>query len=215
MNEHALRQAIIDRCLEMNASGLNQGTAGNISVRFADQMLITPSAVPYAKMTPEMIVSMPLDGGGQWDGPKKPSSEWRFHLDIMNDRPEIRAVVHAHPTWCTALAMLRKDIPAAHYMIAAFGGSTVRCAAFATFGTAELSRNALAALKDRTACLLANHGAIAIGADLDTAMWRAVELEALARQYAIACQTGEPVILSDDEIATTLAAFKGYGVSED
>ena len=215
MDEHTLRQSIIDSCLEMNATGLNQGTSGNISVRFGDRMLITPSAVPYTQMTPDLIAALPLDDGEAWEGPRKPSSEWRFHLDILNARPEIGAVVHAHPTYCTALAMLREDIPAAHYMIAAFGGTTVRCSPFAIFGTAELSRHAVAALEDRTACLLANHGAIAIGATLEAAMWRMVELETLARQYAIARQIGEPVILSDDDIATTLAAFSGYGVSED
>ena len=215
MDEHTLRQSIIDSCLEMNATGLNQGTSGNISVRFGDRMLITPSAVPYTQMTPDLIAALPLDHGEAWEGPRKPSSEWRFHLDILNARPEIGAVVHAHPTYCTALALLREDIPAAHYMIAAFGGTTVRCSPFAIFGTAELSRHAVAALEDRTACLLANHGAIAIGATLEAAMWRMVELETLARQYAIARQIGEPVILSDDDIATTLAAFSGYGVSED
>ena len=215
MDEHTLRQSIIDSCLEMNATGLNQGTSGNISVRFGDRMLITPSAVPYTQMTPDLIAALPLDHGEAWEGPRKPSSEWRFHLDILNARPEIGAVVHAHPTYCTALAMLREDIPAAHYMIAAFGGTTVRCSPFSIFGTAELSRHAVAALEDRTACLLANHGAIAIGATLEAAMWRMVELETLARQYAIARQIGEPVILSDDDIATTLAAFSGYGVSED
>ena len=215
MDEHTLRQSIIDSCLEMNAIGLNQGTSGNISVRFGDRMLITPSAVPYTQMTPDLIAALPLDDGEAWEGPRKPSSEWRFHLDILNARPEIGAVVHAHPTYCTALAMLREDIPAAHYMIAAFGGTTVRCSPFAIFGTAELSRHAVAALEDRTACLLANHGAIAIGATLEAAMWRMVELETLARQYAIARQIGEPVILSDDDIASTLAAFSGYGVSED
>ena len=215
MDEHTLRQSIIDSCLEMNAIGLNQGTSGNISVRFGDRMLITPSAVPYTQMTPDLIAALPLDDGEAWEGPRKPSSEWRFHLDILNARPEIGAVVHAHPTYCTALAMLREDIPAAHYMIAAFGGTSVRCSPFAIFGTAELSRHAVAALEDRTACLLANHGAIAIGATLEAAMWRMVELETLARQYAIARQIGEPVILSDDDIATTLAEFSGYGVSED
>ena len=166
-------------------------------------------------MTPEMITAMPLDGDGTWDGPKKPSSVWRFHFDIFNARPEIGAVVHAHPTYCTALAMLREDIPAAHYMVAAFGGTNVKCAPFAIFGTKTLSDHAVAALQDRTACLLANHGSIAIGADLESAMWRAVELETLARQYVIARQIGEPVILSDEDISTTMVAFSGYGMTED
>lgn len=215
MDEHNVRQQIIDQCLQMNASDLNQGTSGNISIRYGDTMLITPSSVPYDQMTPPMIAAMPLNGDGAWDGPKKPSSEWRFHLDILRARPEIGAVVHAHPTYCTALAILGHDIPAVHYMVAAFGGVNVRCAPFAIFGTKALSDHAVAALQDRTACLLANHGSIAIGADLESAMWRAVELETLARQYVIARQTGEPVILNDEDIATTLAAFSGYGLTED
>lgn len=214
MDQQTLRQSIIDQCLFMNASGLNQGTSGNISVRSGDTMLITPSAVPYAQMEPDMIAALPLDGGGTWDGPRKPSSEWRFHLDILNARPEVGAIVHAHPTFCTALAMLGREIPAAHYMVAAFGGSNVRCAPFAIYGTQELSDHAVAALQDRTACLLANHGSVAIGADLETAMWRAVELETLARQYVTAIHIGEPVILSDADIQTTLAAFSGYGLTE-
>lgn len=195
----------------MNASGLNQGTSGNISVRAGDAMLITPSAVPYEAMTPEMIARMPLDGDGTWEGPAKPSSEWRFHLDILNARPDIGAVVHAHPIHCTALAMLGREIPAAHYMVAAFGGATVRCAPFAIFGTEELSRHAVTALEGRTACLMANHGAIALGSDLAQAMWRAEELETLAHQYVTALQIGVPVILSEADIAATLEKFGGYG----
>ena len=214
MDETALRQDIIDACLSMNASGLNQGTSGNISVRYGDTVLITPSGVPYETLMPEMIATMPLDGGGAWEGPCKPSSEWRFHLDILNERPDVHAIVHAHPNYCTALSMLQKDIPAAHYMIAAFGGNSVRCAPFAIFGTAELSAHAVEALRDRTACLLANHGAIALGTDLAQAMWRAVELEALASQYAIALQTGDPIILSDEIIDQTLAKFSGYGLAD-
>ena len=196
----------------MNASGLNQGTSGNISVRAGDAMLITPSAVPYDDMTPDMIAAMPLKAkGGKWEGPRKPSSEWRFHRDILRARPEINAVVHAHPTYCTALAMCRKLIPPAHYMIAAFGGSDVRCSGYATFGTAALSKEALGALQDRTACLLANHGMIALGETLERAMWRAVELETLARQYWSTLQMGGPVLLTEAEIADAAKGFAGYG----
>lgn len=212
MNEIALRQSIIDACREMNATGLNQGTSGNISVRYHDRMLITPSATPYDRLAPEMICAMPLDCGGEWQGPLRPSTEWRFHLDILNARPEIDAVVHAHPTYCTTIAMCRKPIPAAHYMIAAFGGTDVRCSGYATYGTAELSREALVALEGRTACLLANHGMIALGETLDKAMWRAVELETLARQFWCALQIGGPVLLSDAEIADTARGFGSYGM---
>ncbi|SMX42049.1 class II aldolase/adducin family protein [Maliponia aquimaris] len=216
-SEKKLRQAIIDQCLFMNACGLNQGTSGNISARYHDRMLITPSATPYDKLTPEMIASMPFDADyGTWDGPLKPSTEWRFHFDILKNRTDMGAVVHAHPTYCTALAMAHKEIPAAHYMIAAFGGTNVRCAPYARFGSPELSKLAIEALEGRTACLLANHGSIAMGETLDKAMWRAVELETIARQYHLSLSIGGgPFILTDDQIAETMAAFGSYGVQDD
>ena len=213
--ETAVRQAIIDYCLEMNASGLNQGTSGNISARHGDRMLITPSATPYAQMTPEMIVSMPINGDyGTWDGPLRPSTEWRFHLDIIKARADVGAIVHMHSTFATALAINRRSIPACHYMIAAFGGNSIRCADYALYGTQALSDAALDALKDRKGCLLANHGMIAAGATLDKAMWLAVELETLARQYHQALQVGDPVILSDAQIDETIRGFASYGLQD-
>lgn len=213
--EHDLRTGIIAQCRWMNASGLNQGTAGNISARFGDRMLITPSATPYDALTPEMIAAMPLDGGGAWDGPLKPSTEWHFHLDIMRARPEVGAIVHTHSTFATVLAITRRGIPACHYMVAAFGGNDVRCGDYATFGTAELSAHALAALEGRNSCLLANHGAIATGADLDKAMWRAVELETLATQYYHALLLeGGPIILSAAEMAEAHKKFGSYGLQD-
>jgi L-fuculose-phosphate aldolase len=215
-SERALRQEIIAQCRFMNTSGLNQGTSGNISARFGDRMLITPSATPYDAMEPEMLASMPLEGEpGTWEGPLKPSTEWRFHHDILTARPEVGAVVHAHPTCCTALAIARKEIPAVHYMIAAFGGANVRCAPFAIFGTPELSRLALEALEGRTACLLANHGSIALGATLEKAMWCAVELETIARQYFNALLIGGPVLLDERDIARTAELFGSYGLRDD
>jgi len=210
-DERALRQAIIDKCRWMNATGLNQGTSGNISARYGARMLITPSATPYDALTPEMIASMPVEGGG-WEGPLKPSSEWRFHLDILRARPDAGTVVHTHAPYSTALAIARRDIPPVHYMIACFGGSDVRCSDYATFGTEALSKAALRALEGRKACLLANHGMIATGADLEQAMWLAVELETLARQYWNALQIGGPVLLSKAEIAEALQVFSGYGL---
>ena len=210
-DEHTLRQSIVDQCRWMNASGLNQGTSGNISVRLGESMLITPSATPYETMTGEMIAAMPLDrADGEWTGPLKPSSEWRFHRDILESRPELGAIVHTHSVHATALSMARKSIPPCHYMIGVFGGDDVRVADYATFGTAELSLNALRALEDRSACLLASHGMIACGRDLEQAMWRAVELETLARQYILALQAGGPVLLTKDEIAAARAKFSGY-----
>ncbi|TYC80522.1 class II aldolase [Stappia sp. BW2] len=213
--ELSLREELIARCREMNANGLNQGTSGNISVRYEDRMLISPSATPYDQMEPDMIASVDLnDLSGAWEGPLKPSTEWRFHHALLRERKDAEAVVHAHPTYCTTLAIARKEIPSCHYMIAAFGGTNVRCAGYATFGTAELSELAIEAMQDRTACLLANHGMIAVGESLGKAMWRAVELETIARQYYLSLQIGGPVLLSDQAIADTLKSFSGYGLQD-
>lgn len=212
-DETVLRQAIIDKCLWMNASGLNQGTSGNISARYGERMLITPSATPYEALEPGMIASMPIVGAdGSWDGPLMPSTEWRFHRDILCARPDVGAVVHTHAPYCTSLAIARKDIPAVHYMVAAFGGTDVRCSDYATFGTDALSKAALKALEDRTACLLANHGMIAVGPTLDKAMWLAVELETIARQYYQSLLIGGPIILSDASVAEAAEAFDSYGL---
>ena len=178
-------------------------------------MLITPSATPYEMMTPGDIAAMPLDADdGRWRGPLPPSTEWRFHQAILRGRPEAAAVVHTHAAYCTALSMLRRPIPAVHYMIAAFGGSTVRCAPYATFGTAELADLALAALEGRTACLLANHGMIVLAPNLPKAMWLAVELETLAKQYLLSLQAGTPVVLSEAEVAEAAAGFARYGLRD-
>jgi L-fuculose-phosphate aldolase len=210
--EKQLRKAVVEACRWMNATGLNQGTSGNVSARHGDAMLITPTGVPYDRLDPDDLPSMPLHGPyGAWEGPLDPSSEWRFHLDIMKARPEVGAIVHAHSPYCTALAVARKDIPACHYMIAAAGGPGVRCAPYATYGTKELSDAALAALEGRTCCLLANHGMIATGPDLDKAKWLAVELETLAKQYYLALAIGGPVLLDDAEIERVKEKFKSYG----
>ncbi len=215
-DERALRASIIDKARWMNDTGLNQGTSGNISARCGDVMLITPSATPYDAMEPDMLAAMPIEGEyGHWEGPLRPSTEWRFHLDIMRARPEVGAVVHTHSTHATALSMARKSIPAAHYMVAVFGGNSVRCAGYATFGTKALSDAALVALEGRTACLLANHGMLATGASLDKAMWTAVELETLARQYYLTLAIGGPVILSDAEIADAAGSMASYGLRDD
>ncbi|KJC40469.1 fuculose phosphate aldolase [Bradyrhizobium sp. LTSP885] len=212
-DERQLREAIIAKCRWMNASGLNQGTSGNISARYKDRMLITPSATPYDAMKPEMIASMPLEGAyGDWDGPLQPSTEWRFHLDIMRARPDVGGIVHTHSTYATVLAIARKPIPACHYMIAAFGGADIRCAGYARYGTKELSEHAISALEGRNGCLLANHGMIALGANLDKAMWLAVELETIARQYYLSLALDSRVVLSDEEIAETAQGFSSYGL---
>jgi L-fuculose-phosphate aldolase len=214
MPEQALRGDIVAKCRWMNASGLNQGTSGNISARCGDRMLITPSGIAYDEMDGDHLAVMPLDGEpGKWTGPFAPSSEWRIHLGILKARPDVGAVVHTHSIHATALSMCRREIPACHYMIAAAGGATVRCADYATFGTEELSANALTALEGRHCCLLANHGMIATGSDLSRAMWLAVELETLAEQYCLSLAIGGPVVLPDDEIARVTERFKSYGPS--
>lgn len=209
------RAQIVEAARELDRLGLNHGSAGNISQREGAGALITPSGIPSGALAAELIALMPLDGAGAYEGPRPPSSEWRFHLDIYRARPDVNAIVHMHSPYATTLATLRRDIPAVHYMIAAFGGPVVRCTDYAPYGAEELSRLAIAGLGARDAVLLGNHGAIVTGADLRRAMWRAVELEALARVYYLAAQTGDPVILPDDEIMRTVERFKSYGPRED
>jgi len=211
-NEREKRQSIIDACRSMNALGINQGTSGNISLRHHTGLLITPTSVPYETMQPEQIVFMDLDGS--FDPAQRPSSEWRFHLDILKARPEVNAVVHAHPPYSTILAIMGLEIPPVHYMIACAGGDTIRCAPYATFGTQELSEHAVKALEDRLACLLEHHGMIAVGPSLSKAMWLAVEVETLARQYHGCLQIGTPRLLSKAEIKNVLGRIAGYGPAD-
>jgi L-fuculose-phosphate aldolase len=194
---------------KLDELGLNRGTSGNLSARFNDGMLITPSGMGAEGLTENDIVFVQMDGTsrGRW----QPSSEWLFHRDIYVQRAEAGAVVHTHSTAATALACLRKDIPPFHYMIALLGGDTIRCAKYATFGTQELSDNVLLALKDRKACLLANHGMIAAGTDLAEAFRNTVEVESLSEMYLRALQAGEPVLLSEQEFRDAQNRFAGYG----
>jgi len=213
--ETTLRERIVAACRQLDASGINRGTSGNVSARFGDRMLISPSATPGDAMTPATIASLSLDeDGGAYEGPLRPSTEWRFHHALLRARPDAGAVVHAHPPYCTALAIARKPIPACHYMIAAFGGNDVRCAGYATYGTEALSDLALAAMRGRTACLLANHGMIAVGETLAKALWRTVELETIAQQYCLSLAIGGPVLLDDAEIAETQRGFGTYGMQD-
>jgi L-fuculose-phosphate aldolase len=197
-DERELRRQIVDTCRRMNALGINQGTSGNASARIEGGFLLTPTSLPYDEMTEDDVVVMRSDG--TYEGARPPSTEWRFHLDIMNARPEVGAIVHAHPTFATTIAIMGRDIPALHYMVAAAGGSTIRCAPYATFGTPELSANVLQALEGRGACLLAHHGMIATGPDLGRALWLAVEVETLARQYYYTLALGGPPLLPDERV---------------
>ena len=216
VDERALREAVIATAREMNALGINRGKAGNVSARLRagafDGYLITPTGMPYAEIAPGDVVALPQDGGADAArGPRLPSSEWRFHRDIYRARPDAGAIVHTHAPFATSLACLGRGIPAFHYMVAVAGGKDIRCAPYATFGTQVLSDHAVAALEGRTACLLANHGMIAVGASLPKALALAVEVETLAEMYWRALQIGEPALLPDAEMDVVLARFRTYG----
>lgn len=208
MREHDLRLNIIKTARTMNALGINQGTSGNISARVDGGFLITPSGLEYEACGPDDIIRMSMDGAAE--GPHKPSSEWRIHRDLLAARPEVQAVLHAHPTFATSLACMRRPIPAFHSMVAIAGGKDIRCASYANFGTEELSRATIEAMQGRTACLLANHGMVAIAGNLSGVLTRAVEVETLARQYCQILQIGDPVLLTDAEIDAVLENFKTY-----
>ena len=211
--ERALRESVIATALAMNAAGINRGKAGNVSARWRDSafngFLITPTGVPYRQTAPEQIVAMTL--AGETHGALLPSSEWRFHRDIYAARADAQAIVHTHAPFATTLACMHRGIPPFHYMVAVAGGKDIRCADYATFGTQELSDLAVAALAGRRACLLANHGMIAVGASLEKALALAVEVETLAEMYWRALQIGEPVVLTDVEMDVVLEKFRTYG----
>jgi len=204
-----LRAAVLATARAMNASGINRGAAGNVSARCAEGFLITPTGMAYDACAPEDIAKVGLDGTAS--GRRKPSSEWRFHRDIYAARPEAGAVIHCHSSFATALACQEAAIPPFHYMIARFGGDTVRCADYATFGTQELSDAVVAALQDRRACLMAHHGMLVFGADLKEALALALELETLCEQYWRVLQLGEPRLLPPGEMARVLEKFRDYG----
>ena len=209
MDERALREEIVATARAMNARALNRGKSGNVSARTGAGFLVTPTGLAYESMRAEDIVAMSPEGTPR--GERAPSSEWRFHRDIYAARAEVGAIVHAHAPFATTLACLGRGIPAFHYMIAIAGGSDIRCAPYATFGTQALSDHALRALDRRKACLLANHGMIAVGPALAEALALAVEVEALAEQYWRVLQVGEPALLSDAEMAVVLEKFRTYG----
>ena len=208
-----LRQQLIAAARGMEPARLNRGTSGNLSVRTVENgaagFLITPSGMPYATLNPEDIVFMHHDGRPA--GLREPSSEWRIHRDIYTARPEAQAILHAHSPFATSLACLRREIPPFHYMIARFGGDTVRCSRYEIFGSQELSAAALDAMVDRHACLLANHGLLVAGRDLEQALALAGELEELCEQYWRTCQLGTPVLLSPAEMAAVGEKFSSYG----
>mmetsp|Transcript_8151 Transcript_8151/g.14779 ORF Transcript_8151/g.14779 Transcript_8151/m.14779 type:complete len:238 (-) Transcript_8151:26-739(-) len=209
---------IIKTCLEMNASGINQGTSGNISLRVEGGFLITPSGIPYEKLTSDSIVFVDLsEKESGYRGNYLPSSEWRMHRDIYLNFSDAQSVVHTHSRYATGLACTGKGIPAFHYMVGVAGGNTIPCAKYGTFGSQELSDNIVDALSANatTACLMENHGTIVYGCNLQKALSVAKEVENLAHQYNIAISFGEPKILSDSEMRIILAKFKTYGKQTD
>jgi L-fuculose-phosphate aldolase len=221
MAEQELRQRLVAVARRMNASGINQGTSGNLSARIPGGMLITPSSLPYEQMQPEDLVALDLAGqplaAVAGEPRRRPSSEWRLHADILTSRPEIEAVLHCHSIHATALACHGREIPPFHYMTAVAGGDSIRCAPYATFGTAELSQLAVVALGDRLACLLAQHGQVALGRSLDQALRIAIEVETLAQMYLQALQLGEPPLLSAEQMAAVHHQFRTllYGPAAD
>ena len=214
-----MHQKLLEVTQKLIETSLNKGTAGNASVRHEGGFLITPSGMEVADMTAQSMVQMQFDGS--FESGKIPSSEWRFHRDILKNRSEIsalgvnalgvNAIVHTHSMFATTLACLHKEIPPFHYMIAVTGGDTIRCAPYALFGSQALSNVALQALQDSKACLLANHGMITLGRDLEEALSIAVEVENLSEQYWRALQLGEPHILTEAEMRDVFQQFKGYG----
>ena len=212
------RRAVIAAAQRMNALGLNHGTSGNVGFRVGERFLVTPSGLDYDAMTPADIVEMRFDGTHV--GTRRPTSEWRFHRDILAARPEVDAVLHSHAVHCTALAVHGMEIPAVHYMVAAAGGTTIRCAPYRTPTTQALSDVALPALEGRRACLLQNHGCIVLGETPDACVNLLAEVEYLAELYirtlAIGAATGkEPKILSRRKMAEVLAFMKTYGKQPD
>jgi L-fuculose-phosphate aldolase len=206
-----LRQEVIATAIAMNRSGINQGLAGNVSARCDDGMLITPSGMAYEALKAADIVF--VNAAGEPRGERLPSSEWRFHLDIYRHREDAGAVVHAHPSHAATLACMGRPIPAFHYMVAIAGGRNIRCADYATPGSQALSDHVLAALRERKACLMANHGMVCLESGLQKALALAVEVEQLARMYWQCLQIGDPELLSDEEMATMVGIFRRYGAN--
>jgi L-fuculose-phosphate aldolase len=210
LNDRALRERVIAACRELTLRGLSHGTSGNIGLRRDEvRFFISPSGMAYAALEPDDIPLMDIDG--HWFGRRRPSSEWRFHRDIFRSREDVGAIVHTHSPMATGLACTRRGIPAFHYMVAVAGGSDIRCAPYYTFGTQDLSDAALKALDGRKACLLANHGVIAVGADLPAAIALAGEVENLATQYCAALAAGNVHILDEFEMRRVVEKFRTYG----
>lgn len=214
MTETELRHELLTYARLLNDNKLTPGNSGNISVRCKAGLLITPTGMPYHQLKEHDLVKLDL-AGEVIEGERLPSSEWHFHCAIMNERSDINAIVHTHSTYCTALACTGRDIPAFHYMVAVAGGSDIRCAPYATFGTEELAENTVAALENRRGCLLSNHGSLALGINIEKAFQLAEDIEELAKQYCEALKIGDVKILSQKQMNEVLRKFSSYGQQND
>jgi L-fuculose-phosphate aldolase len=205
-----LRDDLVATAKRMSDLGLTPGMSGNVSVRSPGGLLVTPSGMPYAELRPDDLVEMKLDGTAR-PGQRAPSTEWRLHRDILGARQDVQAIVHTHSLFCTTMSMLRQPIPAVHYMIVLAGSDEIPCAEYATFGSAQLALNAVTALRGADACLLANHGMVALGGTLQAALKLAAEVETLAGQYWHAAQIGTPFVLEREELLKVRDRFAEYG----
>ncbi len=207
-----LRDDLVRTARKMSELGLTPGMSGNVSVRSPAGVLVTPSGMPYSDLIGDDMVEIKPDGS-QKPGQRTPTTEWRLHLDILGARQDVGAIVHTHSLFCTTLSMLRRPIPAVHYMIVLAGSDAIPCAEYATFGSPQLALNAVTALRGGAACLLANHGMVALGSTLAEALRLAAEVETLAAQYWHAAQVGSPHILDGEELGKVRQRFAEYGQS--
>ncbi|MCY4334159.1 MAG: class II aldolase/adducin family protein [Litoreibacter sp.] len=215
MNEADIRKQVVDSYQELDRDGMNKGSSGNVSARSGEHMLITPSGISAKQMNPDQVAKLKIDDdAGAFEGDCKPSTEWRFHQDIFRSRPQSHAVVHTHAPFCTILSILRKPIPAVHYMMACFDTTEVRVADYETYGTTELSEAVIRAMGSANSCLMANHGMVVAGDSMMRAMWLAGQLELIASQYYHTLLVGQPHVLSDAQIAETVKSFASYGPQE-
>jgi L-fuculose-phosphate aldolase len=212
MHERDARPALVDASQRLEAAGLNHNSSGNLSVRVGDRVLVTPSGIPAHVLRPDDLVLLDADGAPTDDRGRVPTSEWRLHVLLLQRRPDVDAVVHTHSPEATAASTLGRSVPAVHYVIARFGGTDLPCAPYATYGTEELAHHVAATLgANGHACLMANHGAIALGRDLGSAVSLALDVEWLCGVHRRACQLGSPQVLDDDEIARVAERFSRYG----
>ena len=205
-----LRDELVTTAKRMSSLGLTPGMSGNVSVRSPIGMLVTPSGMPYPDMVADDCVEMQMDGKVR-PGQHAPTTEWQLHRDILGARADVLAIVHTHSLFCTTMSMLRRDIPAVHYMVVLAGSDAIPCAEYATFGSAKLALNAVSALRGGNACLLANHGMVSLGTTLASALRLAAEVETLASQYWHAAQLGTPHVLDREELAEVRNRFSQYG----